>query len=80
MSRRNLKYKLQIETIIRKQIFQDLVGEVEAHTVEYLFGTHRVEGVPYDVIPDQMLESESYGHYRDHMPAIHAWINPHIKK
>jgi hypothetical protein len=34
-----------------------------------------VEGVPYDVIPYQILKSESYGHYHDHIPAIRAWLS-----
>jgi hypothetical protein len=64
------------EDILRdsQQVFQELIGEVKNHTEAYLFGTHRVDGVTYDVIPYQMLKSESYGHYRDHIPAIQAWI------
>jgi hypothetical protein len=56
------------------RVFQDLIHEVEAHSEAYLFGTHRVEGVSYEVIPFQILKSESYGHYRDHIPAIRAWL------
>jgi hypothetical protein len=36
-----------------------------------------VEGVPYDVIPFQLLKSESYGHYHDHIPAIQVWLFSH---
>lgn len=57
-----------------KRVFQDLSYEVEAHAEAYLFGTHRVEGVTEDVIPFQILKSESYGHYYDHIPAIRAWL------
>ncbi len=57
-----------------KQVFQDLIREVEAHSEAYLFGTQRVEGVPDDVSPYQILKSESYGHYLDHIPAIRAWL------
>ena len=57
-----------------KQVFQDLIHEVEAHSEAYLFGTHFVEGVPDEVIPYQILKSESYGHYLDHIPAIRAWL------
>ena len=60
-----------------KQVFQALIDEVEAHSEAYLFGTHRVEGVSYDVIPFQLLKSESYGHYHDHIPAIRAWLSSH---
>ena len=28
-----------------KMVFQELINEVKSHTEEYLFGTHRVEGV-----------------------------------
>ena len=57
------------------RVFQDLINEVETHSEAYLFGTHRVEGVSFDVIPFQLLKSESYGHYCDHMPAIRAWLS-----
>jgi hypothetical protein len=60
-----------------KHVFQDLIHEVEAHSEDYLFGTHRVEGVPFDVIPFQLLKSESYGHYHDHIPAMQAWLSTH---
>jgi hypothetical protein len=56
------------------QVFQDLINEIEAHSEAYLFGTHHVEGVSYDVIPFKLLKSESYGHYHDHVPAIRAWL------
>ena len=57
------------------RVFQDLINEVEAHSEAHLFGTHRVEGVSYDIVPSQLLRSESYGHYYDHMPAIRAWLS-----
>jgi hypothetical protein len=59
------------------QVFHELINEVEAHSETYLFGTHRVEGVPEDVIPFQILKSESYGHYYDHIPALRAWLSSH---
>jgi hypothetical protein len=63
------------------QVYWEMVKEVKLQSEEYLFGTHHVEGVPYDIIPHRMLKSESYGHYRDHFPAIQAWIaaNSHKK-
>ncbi len=62
------------------QVFQDLIHEVDAHSEAYLFGTHRVEGVPDEVIPYQILKSESYGHYHDHFPAIRAWLSSHSQQ
>lgn len=57
-----------------KQVFQDLIKEVETHSEAYLFGTHHVEGVSYDVIPFKLLKSESYGHYYDHIPSFQTWL------
>jgi hypothetical protein len=31
-------------------------------------------GVPYDVRPFEMLKSESYGHYYDHLSTIQEWV------
>lgn len=61
-----------------QQVFRDLIGEVESHTEDYLFGSHHLEGISDDIIPYRMLKSESYGHYRDHIPAIQAWIVANI--
>jgi hypothetical protein len=58
-----------------KQVFQDMINEIEAHSEAYLFGTHHVKGVPDVIVPSQMLKSESYGHYRDHIPAIRDWLS-----
>jgi len=60
-------------------VFQDLIKEVEARSEAYLFGTHCVEGVSYDIIPFKILKSESYGHYHDHLPALQAWLSSHPK-
>jgi hypothetical protein len=57
------------------EVFRDLIHEIEAHSEAYLFGTHHVEGVSYAVIPSQLLKSESYDHYYDHIPAIRAWLS-----
>lgn len=59
------------------RVFQDLINAVEEHSEAYLFGTHRVEGVSYDIIPFQILKSELYGHYYDHIPAIRGWLFSH---
>jgi hypothetical protein len=56
------------------QVFWEMIKEVKSHSEAYLFGAHHVDGVSYDVIPCQILKSESYGHYRDHIPAIQTWI------
>jgi hypothetical protein len=62
-----------------KRVFEELFREVGARSEEFLFGIHRVEGVSYEVVPHQMLKSESYGHYRDHIPGLRAWLTTAMK-
>jgi len=57
-----------------QQVFAEMIQAVAAHSEAYLFGTHRVVGVPYEVRPFEMLKSESYGHYYDHLPTIQDWV------
>ena len=57
-----------------QHVFAEMVQAVAAHSEAYLFGTHHVAGVPYEVRPFEMLKSESYGHYHDHLPTIQAWV------
>ena len=57
-----------------QQVFAEMIQAVAGHSEAYLFGTHRVQGVPYEVRPFEMLKSESYGHYYDHLPAIQEWV------
>jgi hypothetical protein len=58
-----------------EHVFRELIEEVEAQSETYLFGTHHVQGVPYAVIPSEILRSESYGHYADHTPGLRAWLS-----
>jgi hypothetical protein len=57
-----------------QRVFAEMVQAAAAHSEAYLFGTHHVAGVPYEVRPFEMLKSESYGHYYDHLPTIQAWV------
>ena len=57
-----------------QRVFAEIVQATLAHSEAYLFGTHHVPGVPYEVRPFEMLKSESYGHYYDHLPTIQAWV------
>jgi hypothetical protein len=57
-----------------QHVFAEMVQAVAARSEAYLFGTHHVAGVPYEVRPFEMLRSESYGHYYDHLPTIKAWV------
>ena len=57
-----------------QRVFAEMAQAVAAHSEAYLFGTHHVAGVPYDVQPYELLKSESYGHYYDHLPTIKEWV------
>jgi hypothetical protein len=57
-----------------QRIFAEMVQAVLAHSEAYLYGTHHVPGVPYEVQPYELLKSESYGHYYDHLPTIKEWV------
>jgi hypothetical protein len=57
-----------------QRVFAEMVQAVVAHSEAYLFGSHHVAGVPYEVQPFELLKSESYGHYYDHLPTIKEWV------
>lgn len=57
-----------------QQVFAEMIQAAQARSEAYLFGTHHVAGVPYEVKPSEMLKSESYGHYYDHLPTIQSWV------
>ncbi len=57
---------------------EDVWGEIlegtRAQSEAYLFSEQSVQGVPHTFKPCDVLKSESYGHYLDHVPALLAWI------
>jgi len=57
-----------------QRVFAEMIQAVVAHSEAYLFGTHHIAGVTYEVRPFEMLKSESYGHYYDHLPTIKEWV------
>ena len=54
-------------------LWSRILEETQAKSEDYLFSEHSVQGVPYAVRPCQMLKSESYGHYLDHVPTLKSW-------
>ena len=55
-----------------KDIWRDMLAEVRARSEAYLFGEQSVPGVLYTFRPCDILRSESYGHYLDHVPDLRA--------
>jgi hypothetical protein len=57
-----------------QRVFAEIVQAASAHSEAYLFGRQHVVGVPYEVRPFELLKSESYGHYCDHLPTVRVWV------
>jgi len=63
---------LRDSQLLAREILEDTQGSTE----EYLFTERSVQGYPYTFKPAELLKSESYGHYLDHVPALRAWLEP----
>ncbi len=53
-----------------KLLWNSILEETRARLEEYLFSEQSVQRVPYAFRPCEMLKSESYGHYLDHVPDL----------
>jgi hypothetical protein len=58
-----------------RDVWNEILEEARALSETYLFTEQSVQGVPYTFRPCEILKSESYGHYLDHVPALLAWID-----
>ena len=58
-----------------KQVWREILDETQACSETYLFAEQSIPGVPYAFRPCDLLKSESYGHYLDHLPALDAWLH-----
>lgn len=56
-------------------VWSEILEGTRALPETYLFTEQSVQGVPYTFKPCDILKSESYGHYLDHVPALLAWID-----
>lgn len=57
-----------------REIWRDILDETRARSETYLFTEQSVQGYPDKFKPCDILRSESYGHYLDHVPALRAWL------
>ena len=55
-------------------VWGQILEAVHVQSEIYLFTEQSVPGVPYKFKPSEVLKSESYGHYLDHLPALEGWI------
>lgn len=58
-----------------QEVFQQLLEAVQALAEEDIFDPHRFPGMPAEWQPWQMIASNSYEHYPQHIPAIRAWLD-----
>lgn len=68
---------LPLDEVLRQsgELWESILEETQRRPEEYLFSVHSVPGVPYTFKPCEMLKSESYGHYLDHVPALRSWLD-----
>ena len=57
-----------------RDVWMKILDETRIQPEAYLFTEQSVQGVPYKFRPCDVLKSESYGHYLDHVPALRAWL------
>lgn len=60
-------------------VFERLVAAVEAHDETFLLTPKTLEGAPGPVIPAEMIRSEVYDHYPQHVPSLTEWARSHRK-
>ncbi len=65
-----------LDDVLREseEVWLQILGETKAAPEAYLFTERSVEGVPYRFRPCDILRSESYGHYLDHVPSLRVWL------
>lgn len=57
-----------------RQVYAEFVDGVRALTTEDLHDPGRFAGMPADWIPWQVIASNSFEHYPQHIPAIRDWL------
>jgi hypothetical protein len=55
------------------QVFAQLLALISASPQDILNDPHRL-GLPEDMVPWMAVANNSYAHYREHEPALRAWI------
>ena len=58
-----------------RAVYPQLPAAVEGLAEEDLTDPARFADMPGDWVPWQLLAANTYTHYRDHMPAIRAWLD-----
>jgi hypothetical protein len=70
---------IPLEDVLRasKEAFQQLVDGIEANPESFLLEPQQFEGLPMPILVWDMIRSEVYDHYRQHIPSIQEWLIAH---
>jgi hypothetical protein len=68
--------KLSLEQVLQQfgEVWEEILEETRTKTETYLFTEQIAQGVSDKFKPCDILKSESYGHYLDHVPTLRAWL------
>ena len=56
-----------------RQAFERLIEAVEAHSEQFLTEPQQFKGAPQPIVVADMLRSEIYDHYLQHVPSLKEW-------
>ena len=70
---------IPVDDVLRasKEAFQRLIDGVEANSEAFLIEPQQFQGLPMPILVWDMIRSEVYDHYRQHIPSIEEWIAHH---
>ena len=57
-----------------RQVYQELLKQVESLSEEELHDPHRFADMPDEWVPWKVIASNSWEHYPDHVAPIRAWL------
>lgn len=66
---------LQEVLIEERQVYARLLAALQTLSDEDLNDARRFRDMPIEWVPWQLIAGNSSQHYRDHMPAIRAWLD-----
>jgi hypothetical protein len=71
--------ELPLDAVLQQShdLWDRILQETQATPEADLFSEQSVQGVPNKFRPCDILKSESYGHYLDHVPALMSWLDKH---
>jgi hypothetical protein len=68
---------LSLDEVLQQShdIWEQILRKTISLPGAYFFTERSVQDVPYRFRPCDILKSDSYGHYLDHLPMLRAWLD-----